>query len=239
VATRQVTVAKSPTAAVITATAAVTPFPVVVTATANSGQITNHAGTTHHWVVAAGSYANVAALVAAFQAARPLVTTAHPIAMATFATWAVGATTKITITLLTPLGAASNGQYFSGPTTTTSNVLHAAKLWQRAATGGLGANPVRLWQTTTAVAPDPTVTKANGLFQAGTANDPVPITIENLNATHSAWIAQGPGASAVTKSTGEELFGKASKTYSVVGNDQLYAVATTTTVKISVSVGRQ
>lgn len=97
----------------------------------------------------------------------------------------------------------------------------------------------RLWQTSTGVPPDPQTTLAGNatpqIFRAGTVNDPVPITIENLDETNPVYL----GDSVVTSGTGLKLAAGASITRNVVGNDSEYAIATGGTVNVAVEVGRQ
>jgi hypothetical protein len=95
-----------------------------------------------------------------------------------------------------------------------------------------------LWQTSTGVSPDPLPTAAGNataqIFRAGTFNDPVPIVIENTDATNAVYL----GGSGVTTSTGIKLAAGASLTYNVIGNDSLYAISAGS-VAVDVSVGRQ
>lgn len=103
---------------------------------------------------------------------------------------------------------------------------------------GTGAASL-LWQTTTGVSPDPITTQAGnatpGIFWAGTPTDPLPIVIENLDATNNVYL----GDSGVTSSTGTRLAPGASLTRNVVGNDSEYAISTGGTVAVSVEVARQ
>lgn len=95
-----------------------------------------------------------------------------------------------------------------------------------------------LWQTSTGVSPDPETTLAGNatqqIFRAGTVNDPVPIVVENTDATNAVYL----GGSGVTTSTGLKLAAGASLTYNVVGNDSLYAISAGSVV-VAVAVGRQ
>lgn len=234
-ATRQVSVTKGVSSNATITASAIGTYPVTVTtATAKNRFHTFEGGPTYTWQVAPGVYTTATTLAAAFTGASP-VGTAPPIA--TRMTFTVGATTKIIVHIVEPAG--DTGLYLVG-TAGTNGVVAQAKLNTVAATGGVGGAAVRLWQTTSAVSPDPTVTKTTGIYQAGTPSDPVPITIENLSGTNDVWIAQGgEAAPTVTKTTGERLGHGASKAYSVRGNDQVYAVATTATATVSVSVGRQ
>jgi hypothetical protein len=101
------------------------------------------------------------------------------------------------------------------------------------------AAPLRLWQTSTGVSPDPETTKAGSatpqIFQAGTVNDPVPILIENTDGTNPIYV----GPVGVTSSTGLKIPAGDSITRNVVGNDSEYAIATGGTVVVAVEVGRQ
>lgn len=90
-----------------------------------------------------------------------------------------------------------------------------------------------LWQTSTGVSPDTAI--SGQVVRAGTFNDPVPIIIENLDATNPVYL----GGSAVTSSIGTKLAAGASITRNVVGNDSEYARATGGTVAVSVQFGRQ
>ncbi len=99
--------------------------------------------------------------------------------------------------------------------------------------------PVLLWETTSGVTPDPAVDVATGIFRAGTFTDPTPITVTNTSATHILWVSQGPSAASVSKTNGTPIYPKGSVTFNVVGNDQLWGVATTASCKVSVTVGRQ
>jgi hypothetical protein len=97
----------------------------------------------------------------------------------------------------------------------------------------------RLWQTSTGVSPDVQTTLAGNatgqIFRAGTVNDPVPIVIENLDATNPVYL----GPSTVTSSTGTKLVAGGSITRNVVGNDSEFAISTGGTVAVAVEVGRQ
>ena len=235
-ATRQVSVTKGVSSNATITASAIGTYPVTVTtATAKNRFHTFEGGPTYTWQVAPGVYTTATELAyTGFGTAAP-VGTAPPIA--TRMTFTVGATTKIIVHIVKPAG--NTGMYLVG-TAGTNGVVAQAKLNTVAATGGVGGAAVRLWQTTSTVSPDPTVTKTTGIYQAGTPSDPVPITIENLSGTNDVWIAQGgEAAPTVTKTTGERLGHGASKAYSVRGNDQVYAVATTATATVSVSVGRQ
>ena len=103
---------------------------------------------------------------------------------------------------------------------------------------GTGATSL-LWQTSTGMSPDPQTTKAGNataqIFLAGTFNDPVPILIENQDATNPVYL----GPSTVTSSTGTKLGAGASITRNVVGNDSEYAISTGGTVVVAVETGRQ
>ena len=103
---------------------------------------------------------------------------------------------------------------------------------------GTGATSL-LWQTSTGVSPDPKTTLAGNataqIYRAGTVNDPVPIIIENLDATNPVYL----GSSTVSSTTGTKLIAGASITRNVVGNDSEYAISTGGTVSVSVEVGRQ
>jgi hypothetical protein len=93
-----------------------------------------------------------------------------------------------------------------------------------------------LWQTSTGVTPeDQAINTGNGIYRAGTFNDPVPIIIENLDATNPVYL----GGSGVTSTTGTKLIAGASITRNVVGNDSEYAIATGAAVNVSIEVGRQ
>jgi hypothetical protein len=101
------------------------------------------------------------------------------------------------------------------------------------------STPVRLWQTSTGVSPDPQTTLAGSataqIFRAGTFNDPVPIIIENTDGTNPIYL----GPSTVTSSTGTKLAAGGSFTRNVVGNDSEYAISTGGTVVVAVEVSRQ
>ena len=234
-ATRQVSVTKGVSSNATITASAIGTYPVTVTtATAKNRFHTFEGGPTYTWQVAPGVYTTATTLAAAFTGASP-VGTAPPARTRMYFT--ADATTRIIVHIVKPAG--NTGMYLVG-TAGTNGVVAQAKLNTVAATGGVGGAAVRLWQTTSTVSPDPTVTKTPGIFQAGTPSDPVPITIKNLSGTNDVWIAQGgEAAPTVTKTTGERLGHGASKAYSVRGNDQVYAVATTATATVSVSVGRQ
>lgn len=229
-ATRQVSVAKAVTGAHahIVGSTTVT-VPITITSTPTTSTFQTAVAPVYTWLVPAGTYTTLAALVIALNASTP-VTGPSLASILTFA--ATGTALKVTFTRES---STDNGQNLTGFVMTQ---VHLAGV---NASGGV--TPVRgqrLWQTTSAVSPDPTVTKTTGIYQAGTPSDPVPITIENLSGTNDVWIAQGgEAAPTVTKTTGERLGHGASKAYSVRGNDQVYAVATTATATVSVSVGRQ
>jgi hypothetical protein len=95
------------------------------------------------------------------------------------------------------------------------------------------ATPVLLWQTSTGFSPDPAIT--GQVFRAMAASDPLPIIIENLDATNPVYL----GGSGVTSSTGTELAAGGSITRNVIGNDSEYAIASGGTVSVSVQVSRQ
>lgn len=102
---------------------------------------------------------------------------------------------------------------------------------------GTGATSL-LWQTSTGVSPDVTTALAGGttgVFRAGTFNDPIPIIIENLDATNPVYL----GAIGVTSGTGTKIAAGGSITRNVVGNDSEYAISTGGTVAVSVQVSRQ
>jgi hypothetical protein len=90
-----------------------------------------------------------------------------------------------------------------------------------------------LWQTSTGVSPDAAI--SGQVVRAGTFNDPVPIIIENLDATNPVYL----GPTGVTSSTGTKLAAGGSITRNVIGNDSEYARATGGTVAVSVQFGRQ
>ena len=90
-----------------------------------------------------------------------------------------------------------------------------------------------LWQTSTGVAPDAAI--SGQVVRAGTFNDPVPIIIENLDATNAVYL----GGSGVTSSIGTKLAAGGSITRNVIGNDSEYARASGGTVAVSVQFGRQ
>lgn len=104
-----------------------------------------------------------------------------------------------------------------------------------------------LWQTSTGVVSqvgqgsgnqiqeDPAVNPSTGIFRAGTVNDPVPIVVENLDATNPVYL----GGSAVTSGTGVKIAAGGSLTFNAVGNDSVYAIATGASVTVSISAGRQ
>jgi hypothetical protein len=99
--------------------------------------------------------------------------------------------------------------------------------------------PLRLWQTSTGVSPDPQTTKQGSataqIFMAGTFNDPVPIVIENTDGTNPVYV----GPVGVTSTTGLKIPAGGSYTRNVVGNDSEYAISTGGTVVVGVEVGRQ
>jgi hypothetical protein len=101
------------------------------------------------------------------------------------------------------------------------------------------STPALLWQTSTGIAPDPETTKQGSataqIYMAGTVNDPVPIIIENLDASNPIYL----GPSNVTSSTGTKVAAGGSITRNVVGNDSEYAISTGGTVAVAVEVGRQ
>jgi hypothetical protein len=74
---------------------------------------------------------------------------------------------------------------------------------------------------------------------AGTATDPLPVTIGNTDAAIAIWIG-GPG---VTAATGTKLLPGASQSYQMVGDpaisDIFYAIAASATPNASVMIGRQ
>lgn len=226
-ATRQVTVAKV-TDATITGSATVT-TPVVVSAS-GGGNIfaVLNVGPQYRFTVAAGTYTTVAAFVAALNAATATGTPSIP--LANFAHFAVTGS-KVKVTIFDPPGSGANGMELFG------TVMTQAHLATVLATGGSGS-PVRLWQTTIGYTGTPALTPFAGLFFPGTSNDPLPIVVENQGA-HSVFIAQGTSATDVTKTNGQLLAAGASLAYSNIGTDKVYAVATTATVKISVSVGKR
>src|SRR5215831_6678506 len=93
-----------------------------------------------------------------------------------------------------------------------------------------------LFQTSTGVPPDPKPTIAGGpaqTFQAGSVNDPVAVTIQNLDAANPIYI----GAVGVTAASGTRLAPQASLNFVVVGNQSQYAVATGAAVTVAVLVG--
>src|SRR5215831_29028 len=93
-----------------------------------------------------------------------------------------------------------------------------------------------LFQTSTGVPPDPKPTIAGGpaqTFQAGSVNDPVAITIQNLDAANPIYI----GGVGVTAASGTRLAPQASANFVVVGNQSQYAVATGAAVTVAVLVG--
>jgi hypothetical protein len=99
--------------------------------------------------------------------------------------------------------------------------------------------PILLWQTTTAVSPDP-ITSAMGnstqqIFMAGTVNDPVPIVIMNNDSANPIYV----GPFNVTSTSGVKIPAGGSITRNVVGNDSEFAISTGGTVNTLVEVGRQ
>jgi hypothetical protein len=93
-----------------------------------------------------------------------------------------------------------------------------------------------LWQTSTGVPPDTALNSSNGIYRAGTFNDPLPIIIENQDATNSVTL----GGSGVTAGgAGTILVAGASITRNVAGNDSEYVIANAGTPKVSVQPGRQ
>lgn len=100
-----------------------------------------------------------------------------------------------------------------------------------------GSNAAQLlWRTTTGVSPDPAPNGANGIYRAGTPNDPVPIIIENQDATNSVTLG-GSGVS--IGGNGTILDAGASITRNVVGNDSEYVIANAGSPVVSVQPGRQ
>ncbi len=93
---------------------------------------------------------------------------------------------------------------------------------------------ILLWETTSNQSPDPAPAPSSQIFQCGTFNDPIPIVIENLDATNAVYL----GGSAVTTTTGLTLPAGGSLTFNVVGNDSLYAISAGSVV-VAVMVGRQ
>jgi hypothetical protein len=92
-----------------------------------------------------------------------------------------------------------------------------------------------LWQTSTGVAPDTAINPAAQVFRAGNGVDSVPILIVNHDGTNAVFL----GGSAVTIATGARLAAGGSLTFNVIGNDSLFAQASTAAVVVGVSVGRQ
>ncbi len=101
------------------------------------------------------------------------------------------------------------------------------------------ATPVLLWATTTGVSPDQqTAAQGNSqtqYFLASTFNDPVPILIENLDASNPVYL----GPYNVASNSGVRLNAGASLTRNIAGNDSEYAISTGGNVTVAVSVGRQ
>lgn len=228
-ATRVVTVKKAAAAthATILATAAAT-YPVTVVATAGANQFHLGTGGVGHWTVAAATYTTITTFLVALTAATPA--TGAP-ALATVLSFAATAT-KIKVTFAVA-GAAENTQTLVG------TVMTQAKLATVPAAGG--ATTViaqRLWQTSIGYTDTPAITPGAGIFYPGTTNDPLPITVENQS-THIVFLKQGFSGAALTKTNGLRLTAKGSVSFSNIGADQLYAVATTTTAKVSVMVGRR
>jgi|SRR5579872_842441 len=95
------------------------------------------------------------------------------------------------------------------------------------------STPVLLWQTSTGVSPDAAI--SGQVFRAGTFNDPVPIVIENTDATNPIFL----GPVGVTSSTGFRVAAGLSITRNVMGNDSEYAISTGGNVATAVLVGRQ
>lgn len=101
------------------------------------------------------------------------------------------------------------------------------------------STPVLLWQTSTGIAPEDPITAKQGnsqsqIFQAGTFSDPVPIVIQNLDASNPVYL----GPYNVASNSGVRLNAGASITRNIVGNDSEYAISTGGTVSVAVEVGR-
>ena len=215
--------------AVILGTIAPT-FPLVVSAAATANVFGPIQGPQYRWVVAAATYTTLTTFLAALNAATRKVGSTPQLNLASFVHF-TATTTKVKATLLDPAGAGANTQQLVG------TVMTQAKLAGVNASGGI-TGPVRLWQTSIGYAPTPAIDRATGIFYPGSANDPLPITIENQSVTNAVFIAQGSGATAVTKTTGLELPKGGSITFSNIGWDQVWAIATTTAVTVAVMVGR-
>jgi hypothetical protein len=224
-ATRVVTVAKANLHATILGSSTIT-FPLVVSASGGANVFTLAKGPAYSYAVAAATYTTITTLVTAFTAATPQGTSPALSTVLTFAKTG----TKIKATVVAT-GTAGNGQHLTGTIATNTHLAGVN------ASGGV-TGPARLWQTTIGYTGTPAPTATAGLFYPGTANDPMPVTIENQG-THSVFIAQGPGATAVTKTTGTLLAKGGSLTFSNIGTDKVYAIATTATVAFSVMVGRR
>jgi hypothetical protein len=223
-ATRVVTVAKQQLHPTALGSATVT-TPLTISASAGANVFHTVNAPVYHWTVAAGVYSTITTLVTALNAATA---TAGSPALSTVLTFSkTGTKIKATYTG----GTTYNGEVLAG---TPATQIHLNSV---AASGG-ATGPARLWQTTIAYTGTPAITAAAGLFYPGTSNDPLPITIENQG-THAVFIAQGHGATAVTKTTGQKLTKGASLAFSNIGTDKLYAIATTATVKVSVMVGKR
>jgi hypothetical protein len=199
--------------------------PVTISASAGANIFHTVNAPVYHWTVAAGTYTTLTTLVTALNASTA---TAGSPALATVLTFSkTGSKIKATYTG----GQTYNGQTLAG---TPATQIHLNSV---AASGG-ATGPARLWQTTIGYTGTPAITATAGLFYPGTSNDPLPITIENQGA-HTVFIAQGHGATAVTKTTGTKLTAGGSLSFSNIGTDKLYAIATTATAAVSVMVGKR
>ena len=96
------------------------------------------------------------------------------------------------------------------------------------------STPTLLWQTSTGVAPDPLPNAGDQIFRAGSFNDPVPIVVENMDASNPIYL----GGSTVADGSGLELLPLSSLSFNPVGNDSLYAITASATVDVAVDVQR-